>query len=159
MNSNIFDAVCFASNEVFVVCTYCNVLVAELSSVYIYYCTLVARIGVCSCTVVRIVCAYIESNAVPRLADVLINCTGVKATKDLKYAKIYLSILDDDPKVKETCLKLIKEAKAFIRNQLKDLMSIRNIPDLIFELDNSAVYGSKIDEILKEISKDERTDN
>lgn len=95
----------------------------------------------------------------PRLVDVLINCTGVKATKDLKYAKVYLSILDDDPKVKETCLKLIKEAKAFIRNQLKDLMSIRNIPDLIFELDNSAVYGSKIDEILKEISKDERTDN
>ena len=38
-------------------------------------------------------------------------------------------------------------------------MNIRNIPDLIFELDNSAVYGSKIDEILKEISKDEKTDN
>ena len=95
----------------------------------------------------------------PRLAGMLINCTGVKATKDLKYAKVYLSILNDNSEVKETCLKLIKEAKTYIRNQLKDLMNIRNIPDLIFELDNSAVYGSKIDEILKEISKDERTDN
>ena len=95
----------------------------------------------------------------PRLAGMLINCTGVKVTKDLKYAKVYLSILNDNSEVKETCLKLIKEAKTFIRNQLKDLMNIRNIPDLIFELDNSAVYGSKIDEILKEISKDEKTNN
>lgn len=89
----------------------------------------------------------------PRISECLINCTSVKTTPDLKFAKIYLSILDNDDEKKKSVVKLLTEAKSFIRNQLKELLNIRNIPDLIFQLDTSAIYGNKIDQILKSISK------
>ena len=89
----------------------------------------------------------------PGISETLINCTSVKTTKDLKFAKIYLSVIGEDEDKKKLVVKLLTEAKAFIRNQLKELLNIRNIPDLIFQLDTSALYGNKIDNILKSISK------
>ena len=79
----------------------------------------------------------------------MISVTKVKVTNDLKYAKVYVSILKSKD-VKETFAGLKKSA-GFIRSELAKKVNLRNTPELIFEIDDSLEYGAKIDSILKDI--------
>ncbi len=79
----------------------------------------------------------------------LISVTKVKVTNDLKFAKIYVSILNSK-NLKDT-LAGLKKSAGFIRSELAKRVNLRNTPEIIFELDDSLEYGAKIDSILKEI--------
>ena len=79
----------------------------------------------------------------------LISVTKVKVTNDLKFAKVYVSILNSK-NVKDT-LAGLKKSSGYIRSELAKRINLRNTPELIFELDDSMEYGAKIDSILKEI--------
>ena len=79
----------------------------------------------------------------------LISVTKVKVTNDLKYAKVYVSVLNAK-NMKDTIAGL-KKSSGFIRSELARRVNLRNTPELIFELDDSLEYGAKIDTILKEI--------
>ncbi len=79
----------------------------------------------------------------------MISVTKVKVTPDLKYAKVYVSILNSK-NIKET-MEGLKKSAGFIRTELAKRINLRNTPELIFELDDSLEYGAKIDTILKEI--------
>ena len=79
----------------------------------------------------------------------LISVTKVKVTSDLKFAKVYVSILNSK-NIKDT-LAGLKKSSGFIRSELARKVNLRNTPELIFELDDSIEYGAKIDSILKEI--------
>ena len=79
----------------------------------------------------------------------MISVTKVKVTTDLKYAKVYVSILNSK-NVKDT-LAGLKKSSGYIRTELAKRVNLRNTPELIFELDDSIEYGAKIDSILKEI--------
>lgn len=82
----------------------------------------------------------------------MISVTKVKVTNDLKYAKIYVSILNSK-NIKET-LEGLKKSSGYIRSELAKKINLRNTPELIFELDESLEYGAKIDSILKDLFKD-----
>ena len=78
------------------------------------------------------------------------NVTGmIKVTTDLKYAKVYVSILNSK-NIKDT-MDGLKKSSGFIRSELAKRVNLRNTPELIFEIDDSLEYGAKIDSILKEI--------
>ncbi len=79
----------------------------------------------------------------------LISVTKVKVTTDLKYAKVFVSILNSK-NIKET-MEGLKKSSGFIRTELAKRINLRNTPELIFEIDDSMEYGAKIDSILKEI--------
>ncbi len=79
----------------------------------------------------------------------MISVTKVKVTPDLKYAKVYVSILNSK-NIKET-MEGLKKSSGFIRSELAKRINLRNTPELIFEIDDSLEYGAKIDSILKEI--------
>lgn len=79
----------------------------------------------------------------------LISVTKVKVSNDLKYAKVFISILNSKSD-KET-LAGLKKSSGFIRSELARRVNLRNTPELVFELDDSLEYGAKIDTILKEI--------
>ncbi len=79
----------------------------------------------------------------------LISVTKVKVTTDLKFAKVYVSILNSK-NVRDT-LAGLKKSSGFIRSELAKRVNLRNTPELIFELDDSIEYGARIDSILKEI--------
>lgn len=79
----------------------------------------------------------------------LISVTKVKVTNDLKFAKVYVSVLNAK-NIKDTVAGL-KKSSGFIRSELARRVNLRNTPELIFELDDSLEYGAKIDTILKEI--------
>ena len=81
-----------------------------------------------------------------------VTVTDVKVTTDLSYAKVYVTVLNEEY-IKET-LKALNNAKGFIRNILKDRMDIRNIPELEFVYDESIEYGNKIEKIIDDIHKE-----
>ena len=82
----------------------------------------------------------------------LISITKVKVTNDLKFAKVYVSILNSK-NIKDT-LAALKKSSGFIRSEIAKRVNLRQTPELIFELDDSMEYGAKIDTILKDIMKD-----
>ena len=86
-------------------------------------------------------------------ATELISVTKVKITPDLKYAKVYVSILNS--KNQEKTIKALQDASGFIRTQIAKTVNLRITPQLVFEFDDSIEYGMKIDSILKEINANE----
>lgn len=86
----------------------------------------------------------------------MISVTKVKVTNDLKYAKVYISILNS--KNKNQTMEALKKSSGFIRNELAKNINLRNTPEIIFELDDSLEYGAKIDSILKDIMKDSKNE-
>lgn len=82
----------------------------------------------------------------------LISVTKVKVTPDLKYAKVYISILNSK-NTKETFANL-KKASGYVRTEIAKRINLRITPEILFELDDSIEYGAKIDSILKDIMKD-----
>lgn len=83
-----------------------------------------------------------------------VTVTDVKVTSDLSYAKVYVTVLNQD-KIKET-MKALKNASGFIRNTLKDRVDIRHIPELEFIYDESIEYGKKIEDIIEQIHEGEK---
>ena len=65
----------------------------------------------------------------------LISVTKVKVTTDLKYAKVYISILNS--KNQEETMQSLKKSAGFIRTELAKTVNLRNTPELIFEIDDS----------------------
>ena len=75
--------------------------------------------------------------------------TGMISVTKLKYAKIYISILNS--KDEKATIEGLKKSSGFIRTELAKRVNLRNTPELIFEKDDSIEYGAKIDSILKDI--------
>lgn len=87
----------------------------------------------------------------------MISVTKVKVSPDLRYAKVSVSIMNSR-NVKQT-LAGLKAASGFIRSQIAERINLRVTPELVFELDDSMVYGERIDNILKDIMKDIKPEN
>ncbi len=83
----------------------------------------------------------------------MISVTKVKVTPDLKYAKVYVSILN--AKNVQKTMEALKQSAGFMRSQIAKTINLRITPELVFELDDSLAYGAKIESILKELKKEE----
>lgn len=79
----------------------------------------------------------------------MISVTKAKITPDLKYAQVYVSILNSK-NTKET-LAALKKSSGFVRTEVAKRINLRITPEIIFVLDDSIEYGERIDKILKEI--------
>ena len=86
----------------------------------------------------------------PRISG-MISITKASVTKDMRYAKIYFSVLGG-PEDKKHILEGLKNAAGFIRKEIGHRMKLRYIPEMIFEVDDSIEYGFKISNILKQIT-------
>lgn len=84
----------------------------------------------------------------------MISVTRCKVTPDLKYAKVYVSLLNS--KNVEKTMQGLKDSAGFIRSQVAKTINLRITPELVFEYDDSIEHGEKIDNILKEISKQDQ---
>lgn len=79
----------------------------------------------------------------------IISVTKVKTSSDLRYARVYISLINS--KSKKNTLEGIKNASGFIRTEIAKSVNLRYTPELTFEIDESMEYSSKIENILKEI--------
>ena len=82
----------------------------------------------------------------------MFSITEVDVTNDLKHAKVYVSVYSTDEQKREATFSAICDSAKQVRTELGRVMRIRTVPELHFILDDSAVYGRKIDEILEKIT-------
>ena len=80
-----------------------------------------------------------------------VTITGVDITNDLSYAKVYVTVLDEDKR--KTTLEALNGASHFIRGKLSERVEIRHTPELKFLYDESIEYGNHIEEIIDKINK------
>jgi len=86
----------------------------------------------------------------PRIGFVTI--TGVEVTNDLSIAKVYLSVMGDEQEKEET-LQALAKATGFIRSELGRRIRLRKTPELIFQIDRSIEYGSRIEELIAKLNE------
>ena len=94
----------------------------------------------------------------PRVQDTMISITRVEATPDLRYAKVYVSFLQEDRAA--GALKGLKSAGGYLRRELGHSLNLRYTPELVWELDDSITYGAKMLKLINslEVKKDEESD-
>ncbi len=86
----------------------------------------------------------------------LISVTKVDTTPDLKFARVYVSMIN--AKSNKGNLSRLKKCSGFIRSMIAKKVNLRITPELVFLFDESIEYGSRIDSILAEITKDLKKD-
>lgn len=89
----------------------------------------------------------------PRLGFVSI--TDVVTSKDLRHARIYISVMDTEERKKET-LACLNAASSFLRQRVRDSSRLRVTPDLAFFLDNSIERGVRLTHLIDEVRDQEK---
>lgn len=82
--------------------------------------------------------------------------TRCEVTRDLKFAKIYISVLEDDKR--EPMMAALKSAAGFVRRELGRSMLIRYSPELNFVSDKNIEYGVHIAQVLNSVKPVQRED-
>ena len=79
----------------------------------------------------------------------LISVVRADTTGDLRYCKVYLSVLGqlDEKELK----KGLKSCSGWLRHELGSSLSLRYTPELIFELDHSIEHGAHINQIIRDL--------
>ena len=94
----------------------------------------------------------------PRVQDTMISITHVEATPDLRYAKVYVSFLEENKAA--DAMKGLKSAGGYLRREVAADLKLRYTPELMWALDDSITYGAKMLKLINslEVNKDESSD-
>ncbi len=94
----------------------------------------------------------------PRVANAMISITRVETTPDLRYTKVYVSVLQSDRA--DEAMKGLRSAAGFLRRQLGTNLKLRYSPEIVWALDDSITYGAKMLKLINslEVSHDEDPD-
>ena len=85
--------------------------------------------------------------------DCMFSITHVDVTRDLRYAKVYISIYEEDKRA--PMMKALKTAAGFIRHKLGRRVQLRYTPELLFELDTTIEYGVHIASLINQVRSTE----
>ena len=85
----------------------------------------------------------------PRVQQGMISVTRVETTGDLRYSKVWLSVMGmkDEKEFK----KGLKSASGWLRRELGNKLSLRYTPELVFEIDHSIEYGAHISQVISSL--------
>lgn len=89
----------------------------------------------------------------PQLSG-FITVTEVVTSPDLRYARVFVSILGDEVEKKRT-LERLNTASGFFRKELGAQLRLHRIPDLSFRQDDSINRGAHVIELLKQITSED----
>ena len=90
----------------------------------------------------------------PRVSSIT-SVTAVDVAKDLKSAKVYISVLGSEEDASDT-MEGLERSSGFIRSRLASRLNLRNTPELRFIADSSISYGMKMSQMIDDvISRDE----
>jgi len=94
----------------------------------------------------------------PRVQDTMISITHVETTPDLRWAKVYVSFLQEE-RAKDA-LKGLSSAGGYLRRELGRALNLRYTPELNWALDDSITYGAKMLKLINslEVNKDADSD-
>ncbi len=104
------------------------------------------RIGRINEEIQRELASLIPNVKDPRVSG-LISVTAVETTPDLRYAKVYVSMLDKSSAAE--VVKGLKSASGYLRRGLGRSLNLRYTPELVFTEDHSIDKGAHILELLR----------
>ena len=85
--------------------------------------------------------------------DCMFSVTHVDVTRDLRYAKVFISVFEEDKR--KPMMDALKKAAGFIRHGVGQAVQLRYTPELLFELDTSIEYGVRIASLINQVVKKE----
>ncbi len=86
----------------------------------------------------------------PRLGGITL--TRVEVTGDLRYARVFYSVLATE-EVKLAVAAGLERARGYVKRELGRRLQLRRMPDIAFCYDDSLEYGSRIHRLLSELKK------
>jgi ribosome-binding factor A len=89
----------------------------------------------------------------PRLKG-LVTVTEVSASSDLSQAKVFISILGTAEEKREV-LQGLSSASPFLRHELGNHLSLRYVPELSFEMDDSIERGVHLLKLMEQVSAED----
>lgn len=103
----------------------------------------------------RVVSSLLRNVKDPRVQQGMISVTRVETTGDLRYSKIWLSVMG--MKDEKEFRKGLKSASGWLRRELGSALNLRYTPELVFEIDHSIEYGAHISQVISslDIKQDE----
>jgi len=81
--------------------------------------------------------------------------TSVDMSSDLKYARIYVSVMGT-PEEQKATMEALTSGRGFIRRELASRLDLRFAPEIQFRLDTTAEYSDRISRLLNEIKEEEQ---
>lgn len=82
-----------------------------------------------------------------------VTVTSAQITKDLSFAKVYVTVLEDSEK--DNILKLLNKASNYIERELSRRIEVRKMPNITFVYDESIEYASHIENIIESLENHE----
>ncbi len=108
------------------------------------------RIGRINEEIQKELAQLIRSLKDPRVSQVgMVSITRVDTTGDLRYARIFISVLDKNQE--KDVMKGLKSAGGFLRRELGAALRLRYTPELQFVADDSIAYGAHILKVLENV--------
>jgi len=102
--------------------------------------------------ITRITAGIIRSDlSDPRIGTV-VSVIRSETTSDLKHCKIFISIIGDEEKRRET-MEALKKATGFIRRKLAETINLRQTPELNFVYDDSIEHGMRMRKLIEEANE------
>ena len=92
----------------------------------------------------------------PRLG--MVSVTVVEVTRDLAYAKVYVSVLGTEEQSIES-VKVLNHAAGFLRHKLGKIMHTRTVPEMRFHLDRSLEEGARLGALINKAIAGDRQDD
>ena len=93
----------------------------------------------------------------PRVQNTMISITRVETTPDLRWAKVYVSFLEEHRAAE--AMKGLKSASGYLRRELGRALQLRYTPELVWTLDDSITYGAKMMKLINSLEVKADGDN
>ena len=91
----------------------------------------------------------------PRIGAV-VSVMRAETTNDMKYCKIWVSVLADAEQQKST-MEALKSGTGFIRRRIAEIINLRVTPEITFVFDDSIEYGMRMRQLIDEVNRDTTT--
>ena len=87
----------------------------------------------------------------PRIGSV-VSVMRAETTSDMKFCKIWVSVLGDEEKQAET-MEALKSGTGFIRKRIAEIVNLRTTPEITFVFDDSIEYGMRMRQLIDEVNR------
>jgi ribosome-binding factor A len=77
--------------------------------------------------------------------------TGVEVSADLRHAKVFVSVMGDEPEQRAT-LAALEHAAGFLRHELAQRLTVRYTPEIVFRLDQSIARGAHVIDLINRVN-------
>jgi len=107
--------------------------------------------------IVRVTAEVIRSElSDPRIGTV-VSVLRAETTTDLKYCKVYVSVLSSEEEQQKETIDALNKASRFIRKRVADIINLRQTPELTFIFDNSIEYGIRMRKLIESVNTEKST--